>query len=83
MSNEQHRIQFADILFQQAHFDDAYGVVDDILLDCDVLSCPEVAINALETLVQKHPLENGLWLRLMALINTCSMKMKSELSVSH
>lgn len=73
MNNEQYRITFADILFQQKHIDDAYGIVDDILHDCTVQSRPAEAMEALETLVQKYPYESGLWMRLMALINNWSM----------
>lgn len=73
MNNEQYRIHLADILFKQSHIDDAYGIVDDILQDCAMQSRPADAIGILETLVQKYPLENGLWLRFMALINKSSV----------
>jgi hypothetical protein len=78
MSNEQHRIYLADILFKQKHIDEAYNIVDDILHDCSIQSRPAEAIKALETLVQKYPTENGLWMRLMALINTRSVALYSR-----
>lgn len=73
MSNEKHRVHLADILFKQAHLDDAYDIVDDIIRDCASQSRTRDSIHALEALVQKYPTENGLWMRLMTLINDGSM----------